>query len=133
MDLTLAPNILEQVIQHAKSALSQRSLRLARRSKRGRTLHPNDEYFWSAQEYEIDPAELIQALRHLRDSGESLIAIFHSHPHGPAEPSNTDIRRAYYPEAAHLIVSLAELERPQAAAFRIIDGVALAVELRAIV
>ena len=81
----------------------------------------------------MDPAELIQTLRHLRDTGESLIAIFHSHPHGPAEPSQTDIRRAYYPEAAHLIVSLAELERPQAAAFRIIDGEALAIELRAIV
>jgi proteasome lid subunit RPN8/RPN11 len=62
-----------------------------------------------------------------------LIAIFHSHPHGPAEPSKTDIERAYYPEVAHLIVSLAELERPQAVAFRILDGEALAIELHVIV
>jgi proteasome lid subunit RPN8/RPN11 len=87
----------------------------------------------SSAEYEMDPAELIVALREIRQTGETLIAIFHSHPHGPAEPSATDIQRAYYPEAAHLIVSLSELERPQAAAFRIVDREALAVELHVIV
>ena len=133
MDLTLAPNILEQVIQHAKSLYPNEACGLLAGRNAAERFIPMTNISASAQEYEIDPAELIQALRHLRDSGESLIAIFHSHPHGPAEPSNTDIRRAYYPEAAHLIVSLAELERPQAAAFRIIDGEALAIELRAIV
>jgi len=76
---------------------------------------------------------LIAVLRDLRDVGETLIAIYHSHPHGPPEPSSTDVARAYYPEAAHLIISLAELERPQAAAFRIVDGEILPIELRVIV
>ena len=84
-------------------------------------------------QYEIDPPDLIHTLRELRNSGEHLIAVYHSHPHGPAEPSRTDIDRAYYPEAAHLIVSLADLEHPRAAAFRIVGGEALPVEVRVIV
>jgi hypothetical protein len=41
--------------------------------------------------------------------------------------------RAYYPEAAHIIVSLERPERPVVRGFRIIDGKALEIELRAIV
>jgi len=84
-------------------------------------------------EYEMDPAELIHVLRELRDSGERLVAIYHSHPHGPAELSRRDIEQAYYPEAAQLLVSLADMERPQVAAFRIIDGLPLPIELHVIV
>jgi [CysO sulfur-carrier protein]-S-L-cysteine hydrolase len=133
MDLTLSPDVLDQVIKEAKSAYPKEACGLLVGRAIADRFIPITNISVSAQEYEMDPAELIRALRDLRDTGESLIAIFHSHPHGPAEPSQTDIRRAYYSEAAHLIVSLAELERPQAAAFRIIDGEALAVELRAIV
>jgi proteasome lid subunit RPN8/RPN11 len=83
--------------------------------------------------YEMDPGELVTALRELRNTGEELVAIYHSHPHGPAHPSQTDIKRAYYPEAAHLIVSLAEPERPRTAAFRILDGQATEIEVHVIV
>ena len=87
----------------------------------------------SAAEFEMDPAELIKIVRDLRNAGEELAAIFHSHPHGPPHLSRMDIQRAYYPEAAHLIVCLAELERPQVAAFRIVDGEVLEIEVHAIV
>ena len=87
----------------------------------------------SPSAYEMDPGKLIRAFRDLRNAGEQLVAIYHSHPHGPARPSKSDIERAYYPEAAHLIVSLADPERPQAAAFRIIDGEVLEIEVHAIV
>jgi len=133
MDLTLSPGILDQVIQEAKSVYPREACGLLVGQATADRFIPMANISASAQEYEMDPVELIRELRQLRETGESLIAIFHSHPHGPAEPSQTDIRRAYYPEAAHLIISLAELERPQAAAFRIIDGKALAIELRAIV
>jgi len=86
----------------------------------------------SSTDYEMDPAQLIGVLRDLRTSGEDLLAIYHSHPFGPAKPSKRDIERAYYPEAAHLIVSLAEPERPRAAAFRIIDGEVYEIEIHVI-
>ena len=83
--------------------------------------------------FEIDPALLASTFRSLRESGEELVAIFHSHPKGPAEPSQRDLARAYYPEAGHIIVSLADWESPQVRGFRIIDGQSYEIELHAIV
>lgn len=87
----------------------------------------------SACEFEMDPAELIRTLRDLRSAGEELAAIYHSHPHGPARPSAIDVQRVHYPEAAYLIISLADPERPQVGGFRIIDGEVLDIEVHAIV
>jgi proteasome lid subunit RPN8/RPN11 len=129
VNLTLAPGILDEVIANAKTCYPREGCGLLSLTR----FIPVANIAAGAAEFEMDPAELIAALRDLRNAGEELIAIYHSHPHGPAHPSKTDIERAYYPEAAHLIVSLAELERPQAAAFRIADGEAIDIELRAIV
>ena len=87
----------------------------------------------SSTAYEMDPGQLVNALRELRHTGEELVAIYHSHPHGPAHPSRADIERAYYPEAAYLIVSLAEPERPRITAFRIFEGEAGEIEVHVIV
>ena len=133
MHITLSANLLEQIIQHATTAYPNEACGLLVGRDTASRFLPMKNIASSSAEYEMDPAELIVALREIRQTGETLISIFHSHPHGPAEPSRTDIQRAYYPEAAHLIVSLAELERPQAAASRIVDGEALAVELHVIV
>ena len=69
--------------------------------------------------YEAAPEELFAAQRQMRERGEELIAIYHSHPQSaePA-PSETDVRLAYYPNAAYLIVGLAG-PQPVMRAFRI--------------
>jgi [CysO sulfur-carrier protein]-S-L-cysteine hydrolase len=133
MDLTLAPHILDEVIQHAKNAYPNEACGLLVGREAVNRFIPTKNVSLNPHEYEIDPSELISVLRILRETGEHLLAIFHSHPHGPAEPSKTDIERSYYPDSAHLIVSLAELERPRAVAFRIIDGEVVPIEVHAIV
>jgi len=133
IDLTLAPAVLEEAIEESKKSYPGEACGLlAGRSVATRFI-PMKNISGKAEEFEMDPAELIPILRDLRQTGEELIAIFHSHPHGPAEPSKTDIARAYYPESAHLIVSLADPEHAQAAAFRIVDGQVLPVEVHVIV
>jgi proteasome lid subunit RPN8/RPN11 len=42
----------------------------------------------------------------MREAGEDLLAIYHSHPASPAAPSTIDIAEAGYPEAIYLIISL---------------------------
>jgi proteasome lid subunit RPN8/RPN11 len=54
----------------------------------------------------LDAGQQIDAMKQMRDKGESLFAIYHSHPSAPAKPSATDISDASYPEALHLIISL---------------------------
>ncbi len=54
----------------------------------------------------LDAGQQIAAMRKMRERGESLFAIYHSHPDAPAVPSNTDIEQASYPDVLHLIISL---------------------------
>ena len=56
--------------------------------------------------FALDPQQQIAAIRAMRDHGEELFAVFHSHPAAPAEPSTWDLEEAGYPELLHLIVSL---------------------------
>lgn len=69
--------------------------------------------------YEAAPEDLFAAQRQMRDRGEELLAIYHSHPRSaePA-PSETDVRLAYYPQAVYFIIGLAG-PQPVARAFRI--------------
>ncbi len=54
----------------------------------------------------LDATEQINAMVQMRDAGEELFAIYHSHPTAPAQPSSTDLAMATYPDALHLIISL---------------------------
>ena len=80
--------------------------------------------------FRMDPRGQIDAFRVLRAAGESLYAIYHSHPQSPAEPSATDRAEAAYPEAATLIVSLLEPGVPQVRAWRLVAGEFREVALR---
>jgi proteasome lid subunit RPN8/RPN11 len=69
--------------------------------------------------YEAAPEDLFAAQRAMRDRGEQLAAIYHSHPRSKdPEPSVTDVRLAYYPSAVYFIVGLGDQE-PCLRAFRI--------------
>jgi len=54
----------------------------------------------------MDPSQQIQTMRMMREKGETLFGIYHSHPHSPAIPSAKDIDEAAYPDAFYFIVSL---------------------------
>ena|SRR5205085_3045817 len=69
--------------------------------------------------YEAAPEDLFAAQRAMREDGEQLIAIYHSHPRSTdPQPSPTDVRLAYYPSAVYFIVGLGS-EEPCMRAFRI--------------
>lgn len=69
--------------------------------------------------YELDPRSLLAA-NELDDEGFE-VGIYHSHPKSAAEPSQTDINLAFYPEALYVIVGLKSPE-PDVRAWRIVDG-----------
>ena len=67
-----------------------------------RNVNPNPE-----SSYEAAPEDLFAAQRQMRERGEELLAIYHSHPRAiDPRPSETDVRLAYYPSAKYLIIGL---------------------------
>ncbi len=60
----------------------------------------------SPTRYRMAPAEQLAAMLAIEEENNwDLLAIYHSHPNGPAVPSITDIQQAYYPEVIYLIYS----------------------------
>ena len=134
MSLTLTAGVLEEVLAHARACAPQECCGVVvGRNRCGDRSIRMTNTLASPTAYEVDPAELISVLRGLRETGEELLAIYHSHPEGASQPSRRDIEQAYYPEAAHLIVSLQDPQNPVMRAFRIIDGRAFEIEVHAIV
>jgi len=59
-----------------------------------------------ARRFDMDPAGQIAALRAIRETGSEMLAIYHSHPSAPPEPSIHDLDGMGYPDALYLIISL---------------------------
>ena len=76
----------------------------------------------SPYRYSMDGKEMLQVLNGIDDSGAELMAIYHSHTHSPAYPSDTDVRLATWPEATYLLVSLLAKDAPELRGFAIVDG-----------
>ena len=58
------------------------------------------------QRFLLDAKQQISAMAKMRELGEDLFAIYHSHPAAPALPSTHDLELAAYPDALYLIISL---------------------------
>lgn len=53
--------------------------------------------------FTMHPQQQLSALMDFEKRGWELVAIYHSHPTGNADPSATDIAEATYPDVVHLI------------------------------
>jgi len=70
--------------------------------------------------FEIDPQALIDAHRAAREGGPEIVGYFHSHPHGPPEPSETDRAMAAHDGMIWAIAAQGEVRlwRDEASCFR---------------
>lgn len=83
----------------------------------------------SAVSFFMDPKEQIAVFKTMREKGEELVGVFHSHPHSRAYPSAKDVSMAYYPESLYVILSL-ENKEPVIRAFAITEGVIKEAEVK---
>jgi [CysO sulfur-carrier protein]-S-L-cysteine hydrolase len=71
-------------------------------------------------EYEAAPEELFAAQRRMREAGETLAGVYHSHPRSADPvPSATDVRLAFYPAAVYFIIGFDAADGAVLRAFRI--------------
>jgi len=120
--INLARTHLAEIIAHAREASPHECCGLIGGSEDGiaRTVYRARNVATDPTvTYEAAPEDLFLAQRAMRDRAEQLIAIYHSHPRATdPEPSQTDVRLAYYPSAVYFIVGLGS-EEPCLRAFRI--------------
>ena len=72
--------------------------------------------------YRLDGTEQLRIFNQMDDEGLELWAIYHSHTHSEAYPSETDVRLAFYPDARYILVSLADRSAPVLRSFFIVEG-----------
>jgi [CysO sulfur-carrier protein]-S-L-cysteine hydrolase len=122
VSIKLTRNQLNTLVAHARAAAPQECCGLIGGSteERAQTIYPARNV--SADPlvtYEAAAEDLFAAQRAMRERGEQLLAIYHSHPRATnPEPSPTDVRLAYYPSAVYLIAGLGN-DEPCVRAFRI--------------
>ncbi|MCS7351102.1 MAG: M67 family metallopeptidase [Anaerolineae bacterium] len=92
-------------------------------------VYPTRNELASPVRYRVHPDDLIRVMRELEARGWELVGIYHSHPHGPAAPSATDVAEAYYPEAVYVIAAPVRGEW-RLRAFRIVNGAVQEVRIR---
>lgn len=71
--------------------------------------------------YRLDPKEQLKVWDEIDEQGWDLWAIYHSHTHSEAYPSETDKRQAFYPETLYMVLSLRDRDNPELRAFTIDD------------
>lgn len=59
----------------------------------------------SSVRFQMDPEQQIRVFNKIEDQNWQLLAIYHSHLHGPEGPSATDVAEANYPGVVSLIWS----------------------------
>ena len=113
----------ETMLAHLKAVYPLEACGLmAGKNGRVHQIYPVDNYLASPFAFEMVPQQLVAAMIDIEEQGLTLLAIYHSHPHGPPSPSSTDIAQANYPEAVQVIISLQNQTQPEAGAFEITNN-----------
>jgi proteasome lid subunit RPN8/RPN11 len=121
--VVLPRKLQDEIVAHARESAPKECCGLlfgdgevANRVVRGRNVHATPE-----TRYEIDPAQLREALAGDDDTDRFLVGIYHSHPRTEPKPSEFDVANARWPEQVYVLTSLRS-EPPEVFAYRITDG-----------
>ena len=130
--IEIPADIREAMIAHAREELPNEACGLLA-GPEGRAEHvfrmQNADN--SPMTYRLDSAEQLRVFNEIEDKGWEIAAIYHSHTHTEAYPSETDRRQAFYPDAHYILVSLAEPD-PAVRAYTIRHGEIEEQELRVV-
>lgn len=124
MIISLHQSLCDQIIAHARAEAPRECCGLiGGADRRAQSVYPTRNAAADPlTTYEASPEDLFAAQRSMRERGEQLLAIYHSHPRAAdPQPSATDVRLAYYPAAVYFIVGLGG-EQPIIGAFTISES-----------
>ena len=120
--LRMSSQLREQVISHCRSRYPKEACGLFA----GQDGTAEQVYFMRNIEdspigYSMDPREQLQVEKQMRQNGQKLVGIFHSHTASAAYPSSVDVTLALSPDVSYVLVSLTDQANPDFRSYRI-DG-----------
>lgn len=118
--LQIPKDVHTQMVAHAKQVYPQEACGfLVGKNGLAKYFLAIENMDHSTVTYTMDPRQQLKAFKQISADGLELLGIFHSHVASAPEPSQTDRQMAFYPEVSYLIVSLANMEKPELKSFRI--------------
>ena len=120
--LRLAPNQWESMLQHVERCFPEEGCGLlAGRDGSILRVHIIENCLHSPFRFRMEPKAQLEAFQQIEAEGLVLLAIFHSHPHGPEGPSLADLEEHAYADVIHIIWSRSG-NRWSCKAFRLDSG-----------
>ena len=123
--MRISQAMIDDMVAHAREDLPNECCGLIGGADgQAQTLYRARNAFASPFSSRLDPGDQYRIIeKEMRERGEELLAIYHSHTKSPAYPSQTDLNEAAsWPEQVYLIVSLADREAPDVKAFWLKEG-----------
>ena len=123
LDLEIPKDLLNRIIEHARQEYPLESCGLLA-GKKGKItkFYPMANTKKSSSCYLMEPEEQLKVFQEIEKGGLELSAVYHSHPHTAAFPSQRDVDYAFYPDSLILIISLMDKDVPQVEVFQIEKG-----------
>ncbi len=130
--MRIPQSMIDEMVAHAREDLPNECCGLIGGADgEAQMLYRARNAFASPFSYRVDGDDQYRIIeKEMRERGEELVAIYHSHTKSPAYPSQTDLNEAVsWPEQVYLIVSLADPEAPDVKAFWLKDKKIVEAEL----
>jgi [CysO sulfur-carrier protein]-S-L-cysteine hydrolase len=118
----ISSQIVDELIAHARAEAPNECCGMIGGADSAATVYRSINAEASPLRYSLDASDQFRIMQEMEESGEELLAIYHSHTASAAYPSQTDVNLAAYPDAVYLIVSLQRPDDPEVRGFWIRDG-----------
>ncbi len=122
--MRISKSLIDEIIAHARADLPNECCGMVGgRDGEATTVYRARNEFESPLRYKIDTADQLRIQeKEMREAGEEVVGIYHSHTKSEAYPSQTDVNEAVaWPEPVYFIVSLADANAPVVKGFLLQD------------
>ncbi len=122
--LTISQTLQEEVITHCRGRYPKEACGLLAAERADGPIvqvYPMRNVEDSPIGYSLDPKEQLHVEKQMRQAGQRMAGIFHSHTASAASPSSVDVGLALSPDLSYVVVSLKDQARPAFKSYRI-DG-----------
>lgn len=121
-ELVIPKKLYDDMISHCRSVYPYEACGLlAGKGRAIERIYQMTNIEQSGVSYMMDPGEQFSAMKEMRADSTHIVAIYHSHTHSHAYPSQKDVDLAFYADSVYIIVSLVNLDSPEVRGFRITE------------